>query len=102
MATPNDTTLLSSLGIEGLPPDEQEEMLLKLSEVVFKGSLVRMIEQMDEQTKDDFNELLDSDPDDEVVQAFLKERVPDADRIVEEAIQSLTSDILDVTGESQD
>lgn len=89
--------LLQALGISELQPDEQEELLLDLGDLVFRGSMLRLIERMDEQTSDDFSKLLDGNPSEEAMTSFLTERVPDADKAVEEAIAELRNDILAVT-----
>jgi hypothetical protein len=96
--TSDEKNILDALGIDDLLPEEQEEMLLELGDLVFRNSLVRLIERMDDATKSDFNLLLDTDPSEEVVMAFLKERIPDADKTVQEAVADLRSDILAVTG----
>ena len=99
MTTSQQTTsLLDAIGISELAPEEQEELLLDLNSLIFKGSLVRLIERMDTSTRDAFNALLDTDPSEDEVEAFLAERVPNADLAVQETLNELTSDILAVTG----
>jgi len=89
-------SLLEVLDIEGLPPEEQEELLLELNELIFKGTLVRLIERMDDATRADFDDLMGGEPSEDQVMAFLQERVPDADQAVEEVVQELRDDILAV------
>lgn len=90
--------LLDALDISELPPEEQEELLLDLGDLVFRGSMLRLIERMDDATKDDFNALMDTDPSEDGVMEFLQTRVPDADQAVEETLADIRSDILAVTG----
>ncbi len=94
--------LLAALDLESLSPEEQEAMLLEINELVFKGSMVRLIERMDESTRDEFTKLMDSDASEEEVEAFLAEKVPDADQAVADAVSELTSDILAATGPNQE
>jgi len=89
-----NNNLLEALDLQELEPEEQEEILLDLNTLVFEGTLLRLIERMDEKTKDDFNMLMDTDPEEEVVTAFLEERVPGAEKAVEETLEEITSDIL--------
>lgn len=95
-------TLIDALDIGSLAPDEQEELLLDLNDLVYKGTLLRLVGMMDDKTKSDFEKLLDSDPEEEAVESFLEERVPDSGKAVEDTIQELRDDILAVTGASQD
>lgn len=90
------------LGIEELQPEEQEALLIDLGDLIFKGSMLRILEIMEESAKERFNLLMASDPSDEDLQDFLREHVPGADQAVMETVQELTDDILAVTGASQD
>ncbi len=94
----NYTKVIDALDVGSLPVEEQEALLLDLNELVFKGSMVRLIERMDEATREEFTALVDSDADDDVVEAFLRQHVPDADTAVSETIADITDDILSVTG----
>jgi len=99
MTTKPDTTdILKALDIAQLPPEAQEEILLDLGDLVFHGSILRLIERMDEKTKEDFDALLERNSSEEDVMAFLQERVPDADSAVQETIEDLRSDILATIG----
>lgn len=89
--------ILEALDIKSLPVKDQEEILLTLGDLIFKGSLVRLIERMDDATKDEFAKLLSEDAPEERIQAFLKEKVPGGDEVVKETLDELTSDILAVT-----
>ncbi len=90
--------LLNALDLDSLSPEEQESLLLEINELVFTGSMVRLVEQMDEATKAEFEALMESDASEEQVEAFLSERVPDADQAVAETVTELTNDILAATG----
>ena len=96
-----DTTkfekMVDALDISALPVEEQEELLLDLNSLIFRSSLVRMIENMDEATRDEFSVLMEKNPDEEELEAFLLNRVPNAEESVQEAIETLADDILAVS-----
>lgn len=100
MQTTDNKTLLDALRLEELLPQEQEELLLDLSSLIFKGSLLRMMDTMNESTRQALSDLIEQDISEEEVQAFLKEKVPEADQAVIDTVKDLTDDILAVTGES--
>ena len=54
MTDSSSNALIDALGLDELSPEQQEELLLELNEVIFRGSLVRLIERMDESAKADF------------------------------------------------
>lgn len=96
--TPNPLEkVIEALHLADLPEEEQESMLLELNALVFRGSIMRMIEGMDEPTKAAFSTLVEKGGSEEELQAFLAENVPHADQAVADTIAALTSDILAVT-----
>lgn len=98
----NLSHVMDALELSELPPEEQEALLLDLNSLVFEGSMVRLIERMDEKTRADFTTLVESDADEDAVESFLKERVPDADAVVAETMQEISDDILSVTGTNKE
>lgn len=86
------TNILKKLNLEALPANEQEEMLLTLSDLVFKGTLVRLVSKMDESTKDAFGKLLEKDASPDEVAAFLKERVSGSEDAARETLADISSD----------
>lgn len=100
MATDSPTPLdqiIQALDLASMTPEEQEKTMLDLNALIFRGSIMRMIEQMDEPTKEAFGKLVESDAAEEELQAFLTENVPQADQAVADTVAALTSDILAVT-----
>jgi hypothetical protein len=89
--------VMDALHIFELPEEEQEELLNDINELIFKGTLIRLLERMDEKTRDEFSKLLDQDAPEEVIESFIEKHVVNADTAVEEAIIELRDDILAVT-----
>lgn len=89
--------ILEALDLESLAPEEQEAVLLDLHELIVRGSIVRLMEQMDEPTKGALEHLLARDASDEEVDAFIRDRVPGADAAVAETVAELSDDILSLT-----
>jgi len=90
--------MINALDLASLSPEEQEAVLLDLNELVYKGTMLRLVEGMDDKTRLEFTALMESDASEEEVEAFLTERVPDADLAVTETVAELTNDILAATG----
>lgn len=91
--------IVEALSLAELPDEEREQILLDVQELIFKGTMVRLVDRMDDATRADFTLLMERDATDEEVEEFLKTRVIDADGAVTEAMQDLTDDILAVTKE---
>lgn len=89
--------ILEALDLESLSREEQEAVLLDLHELIVRGSLVRIMEQLDEATKSDLEQLLAGDASGEELDAFMRDRVPGADAAVTETVAELSDDILSLT-----
>lgn len=89
--------IVSALDLNSLPLKQQEEVMSKLGELIFRGTLVRLYERMDEATRVEFSALLEREATPEEVDTFLKEKVPDSEAAAKEAVDELASDILSVT-----
>ena len=87
-------TILDALEVNELPAAEQEEILGDLNDLVFKGTLIRLLERMDTPAREAFEELLSKDAPEEVLKAFIQQNAPDAHNAVSETLSELTSDIL--------
>ena len=69
-------------------------MLADAGDLIFKESLVRLVEAMDAPTAEAFNKLLESDASEAEIMAFLSEKVPGAEAIVGEAVDEVRDAIL--------
>ena len=90
-------TILEALDLPDLSPEEQEEMLTDLDEMIFQGTLVRLLEMMDEATQAEFEALMERDASPEELEAFLDKKVPNSKSAVEDTIREMTDDILALT-----
>lgn len=86
-------SLLHTLGLDALPAKDQKEMLITLSDLVFRSSLVKLVERMDDKTRLDFSVMCVKGATAEQMAAFMQERVPNADAVVRETIDELAADV---------
>ncbi len=91
------TSIIDALNLKELPEEAQEEILLDLNDLIYKGTMIRLVERMDEKTRIAFSKILDEHVSDEEVEAFIQKHVPNSAAAMQESIDELTSDILTVT-----
>ncbi len=84
----------AALELASLSPVEQEEALLTAGDLIFKESLVRLAERMDDSMASELETLLDKGASDEEIAAFIEERVPGADEAVQGAVDEVVGAIL--------
>ncbi len=97
MTETKQNEIIAALGLEFMSAEEQEATLLKLGELIAQGTQVRLVERMDDATRDAFSKLLSSNASEEEVHAFISEHVSTEDEAVKETIDELADDILAVT-----
>ena len=89
--------MLDVLGLSGLSEEEQQNLLIDMQELIFKGSIIRMLERMNEEEKDSFNAYLSSSPSEDAMMDYLEQHVPSAKEAILDTIADVKSDILAVT-----
>lgn len=97
MQTKNFTNIIDALSLFELPPEEQDLIMDDLNELVFKGSLIRMMELMKATVRDEFTTLIESEASEEEIDAFITKNVPNADKAISATLAEITDDILAVT-----
>lgn len=89
--------LMDALDLSALPVEEQDELLLDLNTTIFKNALARMIEGMDDATRDAFAALMEREASEEELEAFFTEKVPGAEAAIKASIETMADDILAVS-----
>jgi len=93
--------IASALELENLPPEERQEIILRVGVLIYQNVLMRVMEIMTEKDQDEFEKLLDKNANPEDVFAFLKGKIKDFEKIIdEEAIKfkNKTANIMDQIG----
>lgn len=78
--------LLEELGLASLPPDKQEEILIKMTEVLLKRILVETMEKLSEADREMYEKMVDEKSEPEKIGEFLKEKVLNYNEMVQKII----------------
>lgn len=88
--------IIKELGLDRLPQTEIEEILLRVGKIIFQSVMIRVLEELDDSVKDEFDALLSQKPDDqEAVLQFLRSKLPNLDDIVNEEVQKFKEESAD-------
>ena len=101
MKTQIDNTIIKTLGLDVLPAGEQQEALARMAAVVYQEVVVRALNVMNDSDKEKFDSILSTTNDPEILLAFLSEKLPNLNEIVEEEANKLkkeTGDIMSQIG----
>ncbi|MDP3014995.1 MAG: DUF5663 domain-containing protein [bacterium] len=87
MKTILQKNIIKDLGLDKLSEKEQEESLLSIGRIIFQSVLIRVMEELDEAGKDEFEKILEEKPnDEEAILNFLRSKLPNLDEIVDEEV----------------
>lgn len=75
-------TIIEELGMQNIPQEQQEELLAKMGDVLFKRILLETLEVLDEEDQKIFGEMVDAKKSAEEVEEFLKSKMENYDEFV--------------------
>ena len=91
--------IVITLGINSLPVEQQKEAMERLGAIVYQEVMLRVIDILTEENKDEFEKLIEKDPNPETMFEFLSEKVPNLDEIVREEAEKLREESAEIIGE---
>jgi len=86
-------TIMKELGLEKLPQEKQEELLVKMGEVILKKMFLETVEKLDEDGRKHFEKMLNNKSTPEEIEEFLKVKIPDYDKILEKIVGDLKEEL---------
>lgn len=98
---PIQKNITNVLELEKLPLEERQEIILRVGALIYQNVLMRVMEIMTEKDQDEFEKLLDKNAGPEDIFAFLKEKINDFEKIIEEEaikFKDKSSSIMDQIG----
>lgn len=78
--------LMMELGLENLPQDKQEELVMKMTEVVLKRMFVETMDRLDPADQDAYSEMLDRGAIPEEIEQFLRSKIGNYDQLLEKIV----------------
>lgn len=87
------------LGINTLPVEKQKEAMERLGAIVYQEIMLRALDILTEEDKDEFEKLIEKDQNPETMFGFLSEKIPNLDEIVKEEAEKLRNDSAEIMSE---
>ena len=85
--------LMEELGMTGLSQEKQEELIVKMTEVILKKVFLATMERLESQGQAQYAMLMENQPSPEDVDEFLKEKIDDYEEMVEKIIKDLVEEM---------
>ncbi len=85
--------LIEELALSGLTPEKQDELLGKMLEALLKRIFMNTMERLGETGVDEYEKLIESNPEGKAVAEFLEAKIPDYNAFVQGVIDQFKKDI---------
>ncbi len=79
-------SIMDELGLGDLPQAKQEELLIKMTEVILKRMFVETMDKLSEQDQDEYAHLIDNQAAPEEVENFLKSKISNYDEMLQKIV----------------
>jgi hypothetical protein len=86
-----------ALEFDEMSTEEQEDIMIELSNLIFQGTMIKVMETMSDADKEGLFALEDRGASEEEVTEYINKHIPNSDLLVQETISELVDDIVAVT-----
>ena len=86
-------TLLDELGLDNLPQEKKDELLIQMAEVVLKRIYLNTFDSLPDADREEFGKMLDEEAGPEKIEAFLREKFEDYDDFVKKIVEAFKEEM---------
>ena len=86
-------SLLEEMGLSNIPQEKQEELVMKMTEVLLKKIFLETIGRLKEKDQDEYAKMIEEKSSPEAVEKFLKEKISDYDEVFEKIVADFKSEM---------
>jgi hypothetical protein len=90
----NVENLLTELGLESLPQDQKDELIVRMAETLQSKISTRIINSLSDAKKRDFDAIVEGNNDKEIEQ-FLRDNVPGFEFLVRDEYENFRAEMID-------
>jgi hypothetical protein len=86
--------LIKDMGIDTLSEDRQNELILKMTEVLLKKIFLETMKELDDQSRDEYAKMLEEEVAPEKSEAFLKEKIQNYDKMIQGVVDEFKNEMM--------
>lgn len=86
--------LVKDLGIDALSQDKQNELIIKMTEVLLKRIFLETMEKLGENGREEYERMTEGEVIPEQVEAFFKEKISNYDEMVQNVIDEFKEEMI--------
>lgn len=91
--------IVVTLGINKLPVEQQKEAMERLGAIVYQEVMIRALEILSEEDKDEFEKIIEKDASPDNLLDFLATKIPNLEDIVKEEAEKLIDESKEIIGD---
>jgi len=91
--------IVVTLGINTLPVEKQKEAMERLGAIVYQEVMLRVLDILSEEDKDEFEKIIEKNPDPDILFEYLINKVPNLEQIVKEEAENLREEASEIKGD---
>lgn len=88
--------IIDILGIKNLGEEEQKDAMEKMGGLVYQEIMLRAIDMLSEEDKNDFEKIITENPNPEAMFDFLEEKIPNIEEIAREEAEKFKTDSANI------
>jgi hypothetical protein len=86
-------TLLEELGLANLPKDKQDELLIKMTEVLLKQIFLETMDKLGDQGMKEYDKMVEEGATAEQLEEFFKSKIVNYDTMVQKVIEEFKKEM---------
>lgn len=86
--------LIKDLGIDTLSQDKQNELIIKMTEVLLKRIFLETMDKLGEEGREEYEKMSEGEVQPEQVEAFFKEKIHNYDEMVQHIIEEFRGEMM--------
>ncbi|MDD3498307.1 MAG: DUF5663 domain-containing protein [Candidatus Moranbacteria bacterium] len=85
--------IIKELGLENLSDEKQDEILIKIGEIILKKIFIETVDRLSDSDRKTFESMLKGGKKADEIEKFLNEKIDDYDKMVEKVVTELKEEM---------
>jgi len=86
--------LIKDLGIDTLSQDKQNDLIIKMTEVLLKRIFLETMEKLGEKGREEYEKMSEGEVEPQQVEEFFKEKIKNYDEMVQQIIEEFRNEMV--------
>jgi hypothetical protein len=89
-------SLMDELGLNDLPQDKKDQLMIKMTETILKQIFMAVMKKLDEAGRGQYTQMIENQASPEEIDKFLREKITDYDQMLEKILADFKAEMQKV------